>query len=305
MSETAPLQLDLFSGEPAAPRPAEAADQDRTPDRRAEPAPAGKSSTDAERRKRELFSRGRELKERLQRLASGQLRSVTLTDNRTRIVSARPAPSGALDVRIHRCFVDAPEATLRAVATLLFSRRRGRARRQALQVIREHFDRHRPAAPAAAHEPRRLTLRPVGHCFDLRQLRDAVNRRYFDEKLDVHITWGRHHAPGPARRGRSRRRRGCGFSIQLGSWDERRQVVRIHRCLDRPEVPRYVVESVVHHEMLHAAIPAVVVNGRRRVHTPEFRRRERLFHDYERASRWIEEHLQWLAEVRSGNRKRR
>ncbi len=261
---------------------------------------------DEEPRKREIFSRGRELKERLQRLASGQVKSVTLTDNRTRIVSARPAPSGALDVRIHRCFVGAPDTTLQAVVTFLFSRRRGAARQQALRVIRGHFDRHRPTDVKPAAKPRRLALRPIGRRFDLRELRDTVHHRYFSDELEVHITWGRRHAPGPARRGRKpSRRRGCGFSIQLGSWDERRKVVRVHRCLDRPEVPRYAIESVVHHEMLHAAIPAVVVNGRRRVHTPEFRRRERLFRDHEKASRWIEENLQWLADDRSGSRRRR
>ncbi len=229
---------------------------------------------------------------------------MTLTDNRTRIVSARPSRSGGLDVRIHRSFVDAPDTTLKAVVTFLFRRRRDATRRQALRTIRDHFERHHPATVVAA-KPRRLVLRPVGSCLDLRELRDAVNDRYFDGELEVQITWGRRHSASARKSRRTRRRRGCGFSIRLGSWDERHKVVRIHRCLDHPDVPRYVVESVVHHEMLHAAIPPVVVGGRRRVHTPEFRRRERLFERHEEANRWIEKNLEWLAEVRSGNLKRR
>ncbi len=250
----------------------------------------------------------RGLAERLERWMPGRVRSLVLTDNKSRIISARPAARGeGLDVRIHRCFADATDATLRSVVVFLESRRRSAARRQALRAIREHFAGHGPRPEAA---PRRTTLRPVGRCFDLRQLRDELNHRYFGGELEVAITWGRASRPrraaargpatrGPAnRRGRKRRRKRCGFSIQLGSYDQRRNLVRLHRCLDRAEVPRFVVESVVYHEMLHAALPPVVEGGRRRIHTPEFRRRERLYHRHEEAERWLDDNLERLASWR-------
>jgi hypothetical protein len=67
--------------------------------------------------------------------------------------------------------------------------------------------------------------------------------------------------------------------------------VRIHPALDHPSVPRWVVESVVHHELLHADLDTVVSNGRRRLHTPEFRRREREFERHDDARRWVDRHL--------------
>jgi hypothetical protein len=67
--------------------------------------------------------------------------------------------------------------------------------------------------------------------------------------------------------------------------------VRIHPALDHPSVPRWLVESVVHHELLHADLDPVVSNGRRRLHTPEFRRREREFERHDDARRWIDRHL--------------
>ena len=230
----------------------------------------------------------------------GRLGSLVLTDNKRRIVSARPAGDGErLDVRIHRCFTTASDATLRSVADFLLSRRRSPRRRAALKAIREHFAAH---APRPAEAPRRsATLRPVGSFFDLRELRDDLNRRYFGGALEVAITWGRASGTrrAPAARRRRRRRRGrCGFSIQLGSYDEGRNLVRIHRCLDRAEVPRLVVESVIYHEMLHADLPPVVVNGRRRIHTPEFRRRERLYRHHDAAERWIEDNLERLSSWR-------
>ncbi len=248
----------------------------------------------------------RALVERLERLMRSRLGSLVLTDNKSRIISARPAARGErLDVRIHRCFATASDATLGSVVVFLRSRRRSAARRQALRAIRQHFAGHGPRPEASSR--RRSSLRPAGRCFDLRQLRDDLNRRYFGGELEVAITWGRASqtrpapARGPAtrgpatRRGRKRRRGRCGFSIQLGSYDERRNLVRLHRSLDHAEVPRCVVESVVYHEMLHAALPPVVVNGRRRIHTPEFRRRERLYHRHGEAERWIDDNLERLA----------
>lgn len=226
-----------------------------------------------------------ELRNRLRQLMPGRLGTITLTDNRSTIVSAREDGDGRLAVRIQRCFAAAPDETLAAVATFLTSGKRSRARRGALAEIREYFAGHGPRP--AIRRRRRIVLRPVGQVLDLRQVRDQLNVEHFGGELDVHITWGR----APSRR---RRRGRHGFSVRLGTYNDGDNVVRIHRCLDRADVPRYVVESVVYHEMLHAAVPPVVKNGRRHVHTPEFRRRERLFPSYQRAERWLDRNLKRL-----------
>ncbi len=225
-----------------------------------------------------------ELERRLDGFLDGRLRSLTLTDNRSRIVSAKNT-EGGLDVRIHRSFVHASSATLGRVAEFL-NGARGSGRQRALAVIREHFELH--------HEPqrqksRRMVIDPQGRRFDLAEIRDDLNRRYFGSALEVEITWGR-----TPRKRRGRRPRG--FSLRLGSYHEPERLIRIHRALDRPGVPRYVVESIVYHEMLHAAVPPVVRPGRRRqLHPPEFRRRERELPCYEAAESWLAENLARLA----------
>ncbi|MEM7582411.1 MAG: hypothetical protein AAF560_03445 [Acidobacteriota bacterium] len=212
-----------------------------------------------------------------------------MTNNRSSIITARQI-RGQFEVRIHRCFEQAPDDVLIGVASFLRSPKRSAERRAALHLIRQYFQSNGP--PDAGRRPRRaVVLRPVGRTLDLRNLRDEINQQYFDGKLSVDITWGR------AFRRRSRRR-GCGFSVRLGTYTERDQLVRIHRCLDQATVPQYVVAAVVYHEMLHAAIPPVVKNGRRHVHTREFRRRERLFQHHQRAERWIDRNLEKL--IRAG-----
>jgi len=225
------------------------------------------------------------LARRLDEALGGALGSVVLTDNRSRIISARSL-AGALEVRIHRSFVGAPESTLVEVAKFLGGAR-GAARRRALAAIREHFDRHR-----GEPRPRRRILRQEGHCFDLAEILDELNHRFFDGRLELKITWGRQGT-------KRRRRRGQGISIRLGSYHDAERLVRIHPVLDHSSVPRYVVESVVYHEMLHADLPARrSPGGRRRLHPPEFRRREREYPEHERAERWISSNLERLAKRR-------
>jgi hypothetical protein len=227
----------------------------------------------------------------LNRLTGGRVRSLELTDNSRTILSVQSGRIGnraPLVMRIHHSFTHAPEKVLQAVAAFVESKRGSDRAREALIVIREHFSAHRTTARS-----RRLVLRPEGTALDLREVFTDLNERYFGGRLAVAISWGRDAFGAPHRA----RRPGTSI-IQLGSYSYEDRLIRVHRVLDGPEVPRYVVESVVYHEMLHADMPPEVRNGRRLFHTPEFRRRERLFRNLWRAERWIAENLRTFLRAR-------
>jgi SprT-like family protein len=269
-----PIQLPLFD----TPQPS------RTPMGRQ---PRRSAASDEAGAPRHLFRR-------LSRLLEGRLASLALTDNRRTILTVRaerrgdPAP---LRLRLHRSFVDAPEEALRAVAVFARSPRGTSRSREALATIREHFSRHCALAPAARR--RKPVLRTEGEIYDLAELRDELNRHYFGGRLKVQITWGKALVGAKCRRRRAQR-----STLQLGSYSFDDNLIRIHRLLDQPRVPRYVVEAVIYHELLHAAIPPEVRNGRRYVHTPEFRQRERRFRQLDRAEAWVERNLPELLRVR-------
>jgi predicted metal-dependent hydrolase len=61
----------------------------------------------------------------------------------------------------------------------------------------------------------------------------------------------------------------------------------ISATLDSVEVPAFVVDFVVYHELLHKKHGVRWQNGRRAVHTPAFRAEERCFHKYAEADEWI------------------
>ena len=60
-------------------------------------------------------------------------------------------------------------------------------------------------------------------------------------------------------------------------------MIRINPRLDSARVPHYYMEFLVYHEMLHAEIGAKKVNGRRIVHSGEFKKREKEFRLYKKA----------------------
>jgi hypothetical protein len=287
-----PLQLELFGGgHPNLP-----AEARRAPRPTIVPSPPAPPHPDAPRL---------ELQRALNRLTGGRLSALILTDNRRTILSVKPGRPGdrtQLALRIHRSFLGAPPEVLEAVATFLSTQKGSDSSREALAVIRRHFGANRPERKA-----RRAVLRPEGETCDLRTITDDLNQRYFGGRLRVDVTWGR-SSMGEAHQCRGRRGRGGRggqartSSLQLGSYSYEDRLIRLHRVLDQPGIPRYVIEAVVFHELLHADMPPLVRNGRRYFHTPEFREREREYRHLDKADRWIQEHLPDLLQARRNAR---
>jgi hypothetical protein len=205
------------------------------------------------------------------------LACLILTDNRSVLLSSKRQTDGRTTVRLHHAFVAAEEGTLAAVAAFTKGAR-GERRLDALRELRRHMEGWQAErGEAEASRPARpVRLRPRGTVYDLEAIRDAVSAERFGGELRTRITWGR----WSALRGRRR-------TIRLGSYDGRDEVIRIHPALDQPWVPLAMVKSVVHHELLHAALPPRESGGRRCLHGPEFRRRERELPEHAPAEAWL------------------
>jgi hypothetical protein len=77
-------------------------------------------------------------------------------------------------------------------------------------------------------------------------------------------------------------------------YDHKAREIRVHPALDRPDVPRFFVEYIVFHEMLHQLFPSDRHTGRHVHHPRAFRDRERAFPRYEAALAWEKQHLHRL-----------
>jgi predicted SprT family Zn-dependent metalloprotease len=128
---------------------------------------------------------------------------------------------------------------------------------------------------------RQLPLEHEGRYFDLREVFDRLNARFFRGQLRGYkVVWGRRRKQLPKE------------YFVFGTIQEEDRIIRINPRLDQPFVPQWFLEYVLYHEMLHSVVPdEYTASGRRRVHTQEFDRREREFPGYRRARRWEEENL--------------
>jgi len=172
---------------------------------------------------------------------------------------------GRLLVRISDLFEGAPEPVLRAIAHILL------AKMYRKPIDREHATRYRRYVSThhmseKAHLVRQMRGRKRittarGHVYHLEDIFEDLNRQYFYGLMARPLmTWS-------TERARNR----------LGHYDPAHNAIVVSSVFDHPRVPRYVVEYIVYHEMLHLKHPVRWRGSRRCVHSAEFQTEEKLF----------------------------
>lgn len=192
---------------------------------------------------------------------------------------------GQWRLRLHHMFLAAPDEVLGALAGFVRD-----SDPKGSTVLDRYIDRNKAfiRRVSAAQLLKRVRIEPVGRHHNLGSIFNALNRRYFANRIGATITYG----PAP----RSRRAR---KSIKMGSYSADSKLIRIHPALDQSRVPRYFVEWIVFHEMLHHVYRVRRgEDGRRSVHPPEFMQHERRFHDFKRAQAWETANLDLLLTAR-------
>ena len=199
--------------------------------------------------------------------------------------------SGKALVRIGEVCRDMPIPAHRGLAYILVAKIMGRrvpiaASRVYNDFIKSSHIRER-ANESRRSKGRKVITSPKGEVYDLDEMFDSINFWYFSGKLPKPtLTWSPRNT----------------YRI-LGHHDSTHDTVSISRSLDDAKVPRYVVEYVLFHEMLHIAHPTQHVNGRRYNHTAAFRRDERKFTHYHAAELWIEKSVRHLKRKAKQGRK--
>ena len=205
------------------------------------------------------------LKHRLKRHLRFKL-DLVINENRTIMLNML----GRRRLSIHKMFVDAPEEVIAAVASYV----KGRERDQTKKLIRSYIQSNLQDLDYS-HRISKKKLVTKGEVYDLEQIYETHNAAYFKGELELSVTWF-------GRQQRQRRKR-----VIFGEYHDSLKLIKIHRMLDDTFFPPYFVSFVVYHEMLHHIIPGYRdERGFFRVHTREFKQRERLYHDYARARAW-------------------
>jgi len=182
---------------------------------------------------------------------------------------------GKLLVRLSDLLEGAPESVLRSIAHILLAKMyrkpidRAFATRYRKYISSQYMS-------SKAHLVRQMRGRKRidthrGRVYDLNQLFDDLNLRFFFGLLArPNLTWSQNHARN-----------------SLGHYDPAHNTIVVSRVFDHPRVPRYAVEYIVYHEMLHLKFPVKLRGSRRCVHSREFQAEEKLFPHLDQAKLFL------------------
>jgi hypothetical protein len=178
---------------------------------------------------------------------------------------------GQVYVSLSDLLEGAPESVIRAIAHILLAK----LYRKPIDAIQNA--RYKRFASSAAVTRQAELIRgargtkryfgPQGRYYNLEEVFDTLNARFFGGLMGrPELTWSEHHA-----------------KRSLGHYDAAHNTIVVSRVFDRPSSPRYAIEYLLYHEMLHLKHP-VRMNGLRRcVHSREFKAEERQFPELKEA----------------------
>jgi len=182
---------------------------------------------------------------------------------------------GQIHVSLSDLLEGAPDAVIRAIAHILL------AKLYKKDIDPIHNQRYKRFASSAAVTRQTELIRsargskrytgPEGRFYNLEEVFEALNTRFFGGLMGrPELTWSEHMA-----------RR------SLGHYDAAHNTIVVSRVFDRPSSPRYAIEYLLYHEMLHLKHPVRMKGLRRCVHSPAFKDEERQFPQLKEALAFI------------------
>ncbi len=179
-------------------------------------------------------------------------------------------------VRVSDVLRDAPRQVHRALAYILISKLYNKRAASEHEAIYRDYA-YQPHVLRASDLARRKhgykqLQGAAGRHYDLNRIFNRINRRYFGGEL---------HKPQLSWSQRRNKR-------ILGHHDAAHDAIIISRSLDQADVPEYLIDYVMYHEMLHIKHRPRLINGRRVFHTNSFRNEEQRFARFDEAMKWLE-----------------
>ncbi|MEE9152323.1 MAG: hypothetical protein V3U20_10915, partial [Thermoplasmata archaeon] len=183
---------------------------------------------------------------------------------------------GVLYVRLSDVLRNAPNKVKEAIAAILLCKIKGIKPHPKHTDIYQKYTASEETKEVVYNIRQKRSMKivtgPNGDYYDLEESFDRMNRTYFNGKLDRPVlTWSEKKT---VRR--------------FGHHDEAMNTVVISKTLDDETVPRFVLDYIMYHELLHIEHGTTYAKGRRRVHTRAFKQDEEKFERFIEAKRWLD-----------------
>ena len=182
---------------------------------------------------------------------------------------------GKIYARLSDLLEGAPESVLESIVHILLAKlyRKAIENTHTLRYRRyiSSQDLSRKAHLIRQMRGRKKIVPAQGHVYDLDEIFETLNQRFFFGLLGrPQMTWSSSHS-----------------RQSLGHYDPAHNAIVVSRIFDHARVPRYAIEYLVYHEMLHLRHPVKLRGSRRCVHSREFLAEEKLFPELEKALAFI------------------
>ena len=182
---------------------------------------------------------------------------------------------GKLHIRLSDLLEGAPERVLESIAHILLAKIfRKPIEKKHVAQYRRYVASHEVSAKAhlvrQVRGRKRITS-PNGSVYHLEEIFEDLNRRFFHGLL-------------------ARPQMTCSqikSRWSLAHYDPSHNAIVVSRVFDHPRVPKYALEYIVYHEMLHLKHPVKLRGSRRCVHGKDFQAEEKLFPELERAKAFL------------------
>lgn len=195
----------------------------------------------------------------------GKKLQLKINNNRSTMLSVRMRQDLA-EVSLHKMFLDAPQNVMDALKCYL---------KGDIRVLSPSIKAFIRQGVTGLHYPHTSPLHVDGKVYHLKKLYDLVNDEYFNQRLQLDITWFQRKIVPRSK-------------VTFGLYSDPFKLIKINGVLDRIDVPEYFVSFVIYHEMLHHTCPGYVdKNGIHHMHTREFKDREKEFRYFYKAQGWI------------------
>jgi len=200
-----------------------------------------------------------------------------INNNRSTMLSVKWEPD-CTKVSLHRIFLEAPKNIMNDLACHI-----RKVNSDVSPKIRAYIE-EKLRGLDFSDRLHKNDLVTQGEFYNLQEIYQSINHEYFNNEIDLWITWYGKLVPNNKSR------------VTFGLYQEQLRLIKIHRMMDRshrfirrPFFPDFFVSYVVFHEMLHHVCPSYIdKNGRSCIHTKEFKMREKEFKDFDLAQKWME-----------------
>ena len=180
----------------------------------------------------------------------------------------------SFDFTIHQGYLTAPEAIQKVLLSLPGRKRmskktlaalRDYSRSDSFRQIQNELDRRGKAVYRETDA--------IGKHVHLNEAFQRINYAYFEGAHSLpHLCW----SSRPTHR-------------KFGHYNPATDSIQLSRTLDNPQVPEYVIDFVMYHELLHRDLGIHYKNGRHYAHRADFRHQEQDFAHYEQAQAFLKQ----------------